>query len=138
MAFRIGDLAKRAQTSAAAIRYYEEIGLLPHADRRAGGQRTYDEADLRRLTFIRSCRDFGFAIPQVRALSDVMQDPSRSCREARDMAMTHLTGVRQRLVALKALEQSLARYVETCNSRCCGGPAPDCTIFDDLALARGP
>jgi DNA-binding transcriptional MerR regulator len=33
---RIGDLADRTGTSAPTIRYYEEIGLLRRATRRAG------------------------------------------------------------------------------------------------------
>jgi hypothetical protein len=53
---KIGALAKRAATNGPTIRYYEEIGLLPHADRQAGGQRIYGEEDVRRLVFIRRCR----------------------------------------------------------------------------------
>jgi hypothetical protein len=35
MSFKIDTLARRTGTSAPTIRYYEEIGLLPRADRRA-------------------------------------------------------------------------------------------------------
>jgi DNA-binding transcriptional MerR regulator len=55
----IGRLAAETRCTVPTIRYYEEIGLLPEADRRAGGHRVYGEGDLRRLTFIRRCRDFG-------------------------------------------------------------------------------
>ena len=56
----IGTLAERAGCNVPTIRYYEEVGLLPRPDRRAGGHRTYGHDDLRRLTFVRRCRDFGF------------------------------------------------------------------------------
>jgi DNA-binding transcriptional MerR regulator len=59
---RIGALASRMGTNAPTIRYYEEIGLLPRAHRRSGGQRIYSEEDVTRLTFIRRCRGFGFSI----------------------------------------------------------------------------
>jgi DNA-binding transcriptional MerR regulator len=44
------------------IRYYEEIGLLRPADRQAGGQRVYGDDDVKRLTFVRRCRDLGFPL----------------------------------------------------------------------------
>jgi DNA-binding transcriptional MerR regulator len=57
---RIGALARRTGTTAPTIRYYEEIGLLHRAGRHSGGHRVYSEEDVRRLFFIRRCREFGF------------------------------------------------------------------------------
>jgi DNA-binding transcriptional MerR regulator len=133
MALKIGALAARTGTNAPTIRYYEEIGLLPPPDRREGGQRAYGEDDVKRLTFIRRCRDFGFPIEQVRILATLMQDRDRSCMEARDLALRHLAAVRTKLVDLKALERSIAGFVESCDASCAGGPGPDCVILDDLA-----
>jgi DNA-binding transcriptional MerR regulator len=133
MALKIGVLAKRTGTNAPTIRYYEDIGLLPRPDRREGGQRSYGEDDVKRLTFIRRCRDFGFPIEQVRTLASLMQDRDRSCMEARDIAQEHLSAVRAKLIELKALERSIAGFVETCDASCAGGPGPDCVILEDLA-----
>lgn len=105
---KIGTLAERTGTSAATIRYYEEINLLRRPDRQEGNQRRYGEEDVRRLTFIRRCRDFGFSIEQVRILVSLVQDRSRSCTEARDLAQAHLTDIRSKLRELKALEKSIA------------------------------
>lgn len=62
---RIGQLARVANTSPPTIRYYENIGLLPAASRQLGSQRIDSEADIRRLTCVRRCRDLGFPIQQV-------------------------------------------------------------------------
>ena len=96
---RIGALAERAGTNAPTIRYYEEIGLLRQADRQAGGQRAYGEEDVRRLMFIRRCRDFGFSIERVRSLVALVEDRERSCMDARDLAQEHLMAVRAKLRA---------------------------------------
>jgi len=133
MAFKIGTLARRTGTTVPTIRYYEEIGLLPRADRRVGGQRTYGDDATERLIFIRRCRDFGFSIPQVRTLLALMQDATRSCDEARDLAAGHLAAVRAKLEDLKRLEKEIAGLVGSCETLCCGGPAPDCVVLDDLA-----
>src|SRR5690349_5309235 len=132
MALKIGALAARTATNAPTIRYYEEIGLLPRPSRREGGQRTYGADDVRRLTFIRRCREFGFPIEQVRDLVALMEDPDRSCVEARDLAQTHLEVVRAKLAELKALERTVTAFVHDCEARCVGGPGPDCVILEDL------
>lgn len=71
---KIGHLAQATQTSAPTIRYYEDTGLLPPPLRQAGSQRIYREEDVRRVTFIRRCRDFGFSIDQIRLLVSLMHD----------------------------------------------------------------
>jgi DNA-binding transcriptional MerR regulator len=114
------------------VRYYEEIGLLPPASRRHGGQRSYDEEDVGRLIFIRRCRDFGFSIEQVRVLATLIQDRERSCLEARDLGLAHLEAVRAKLDELNALERAIAGFVESCDSACAGGPGPDCVALSDL------
>lgn len=135
-ALRIGNLAKATGTSAPTIRYYEEIGLLPPAARDIGSQRVYGEADIRRLTFIRRCRDFGFPIDRVRLLVSLVQDRERSCVEARDLAHAHLMEVRKKLDELRKLERSMASFVEHCDQSCAGGPTSGCVILEELADSR--
>lgn len=135
-AMKIGALARRTGTNAPTIRYYEEIGLLRSANRQAGGQRVYGDADVKQLTFIRRCREFGFSIDQVRSLVALMQDSSRSCLHARDLAHGHLIAIRAKLAELKGLERSIAAFVASCDASCAGGPGPECVILDDLSKGR--
>jgi DNA-binding transcriptional MerR regulator len=132
---RIGILAERTGTNAPTIRYYEEIGLLRPADRQRGGQRVYGEEDLKRLTFIRRCRQFGFPLEQVRSLVALLDDRSRSCMEARDLAHEHLAAVRAKLSDVRALESSLAGFLARSETACAGGPGPDCVMLEDLCEA---
>lgn len=133
----IGAASKQTGCSVPTIRYYEEVGLLPPAPRTDGNQRHYDEAAIRRLTFIRRCRDFGFSIGQVRELVGLVDQPQRDCVEVRDIAQAHLAAVQEKLRELQALEASLSRFVASCNSACAGGPAVDCTILEDLSTPAG-
>ncbi len=132
---KIGHLAQATQTTTPTIRYYEEIGLLPLPPRQAGSQRVYGDGDVRRLTFIRRCRDFGFPIDKVRLLVSLMQDGDRSCAEARDVAFEHLTEIRQKLAELSELEQSVAAFVDSCDRICSGGAGADCVMLEELAVA---
>ncbi|PDT21268.1 MerR family transcriptional regulator [Rhizobium hidalgonense] len=134
--FSIGALAKATGTSTPTIRYYEEIGLLPPANRTASGQRNYDESDIGRLTFIKQCRDFGFSIDQVRVLVDLSISTARDCTETRDIAQAHLDEVRAKMVELRALEIRLQGFVTRCDDACAGGPGSDCVIFKDMATPQ--
>jgi DNA-binding transcriptional MerR regulator len=124
---RIGDLARRTGTTVPTIRYYEQIGLL-RAAARSGGQRTYDNEDVRRLSFIRRCRDFDFSIDDIRALLSLLHN-GKSCTEARKLAEGRLAELRRRRTELQALEASIASLVTCCANTCDGGAAPDCVIL---------
>src|SRR3546814_5879995 len=63
------------------IRYYERIGLLPRPARTSGNRRTYGDADVRRLIFVRKARELGFPIETVRALLELADQPNRPCDE---------------------------------------------------------
>ena len=127
----IGALAMRTSTSVPTIRYYEEIGLLPRAQRSTNGRRRYRNTDSMRLTFIRRCRDLGFPIEQVRELVDLLEDGDRSCIEVRDLAQMRLDTVRAKFQEMRQLETSLASFVESCNASCCEGSTRNCSIIEN-------
>jgi MerR family transcriptional regulator, copper efflux regulator len=133
---KIGALAERTGTTPPTIRYYEDIGLLPRPVRQGAGQRRYGHEDVRRLTFIRRCRDFGFSVDQVRKLVGLLDDRQRSCTEARDIGQGHLDAIRAKLVELHSLEQMIADFVHECDRLCAGGPGPDCVPLAQLTHAE--
>ena len=131
----IGLLAERTGLNVSAIRYYEEVGLIPPALRKPSGHRVYRNEVQEVLTLIRHCRDFGFSIDDTRALVSLASSNDKSCDEARDIAQLHLDAVRAKLAELQALQASLAKFVKSCGEHCLGGPAPKCTILKDISLA---
>lgn len=131
--YGIGELARRAGVAVANIRYYEDVGILPPAGRGQGGQRHFDDTDLRRLRFVKNCRELGFPLKRVRALVQLSEAATRTCNEARDLAADQLAVVRDRLTALKALEEELTRQVADCDAGCFNGPSPGCSIFTSLS-----
>ena len=56
---RVSELAHRAGVNASAVRFYEEVGVLPLAARRANGYREYGAEDLARLRLVVSLRRLG-------------------------------------------------------------------------------
>jgi arsenate reductase len=58
---KIAELAKRAGVATSAVRFYEEVGVLPAGRRLANGYREYSDADLARLRLVVALRRLGLA-----------------------------------------------------------------------------
>ena len=87
--YSIGDLGRLAHCKVQTIRWYEEVGLLPAPARTAGGHRTYGQAHLQRLDFIRHARELGFEVDAIRQLLGLADEPDRPCHEADAIARAH-------------------------------------------------
>ncbi|MFJ3232610.1 MerR family transcriptional regulator [Streptomyces sp. NPDC086787] len=128
---RIGELAARAGTTTRALRYYESRGLLP-ARRDDRGYRSYDEADLRLLTQIRTLRDFGFELEETRPFVECL----RAGHPEGDACPASLAVYRRKLDELDALigelrtvrEQVAGRLRLAAESLVPGGPEPLCEL----------
>lgn len=125
----IGELAKRTAVKIPTIRFYEQIGLLPHPPRTQSGQRRYGEPEVDRLNFIRHARELGFEIDAIRELLAMTASPQQSCHQADSIALNHLAEVERRIASLQALKIELTRMVDECGH----GRVCDCRIIEALA-----
>lgn len=76
---RIGDLASRFTLNPRTIRFYEDVGVLPPAERTDAGHRRYDEADVARLGFVRTAQRFGFSLDEIREILAFRERGERPC-----------------------------------------------------------
>jgi len=123
----IGDLARRTGVNVETVRYYERIGIMPRPARTQGGQRAYDDAMVRRLAFIKRCRDLGFSLDDIRALLSLVAG-GYTCGEVRTLTEAHLATVREKLADLRRMEGVLSAMVAECRD----GMVPECPIVDAL------
>ncbi|MDF3336101.1 MerR family transcriptional regulator [Mycolicibacterium septicum] len=92
----IGDVTQRTGVAQTALRYYEQVGLLP-APERVGGQRRYQESVLMRLEVIRLCKTAGFSLTEIGLL---LKDDTPGRPVARELAQTKLAEIDAQLEAL--------------------------------------
>ena len=103
----IGDLARRTGLSTSAIRFYEARGLVRSA-RTSGGQRRFEKADIRRLSFVLICQQLGFSIRDIGAQLDTL--PNHRAPTQRDwsrMSRRFQTDIDARIEALTQLRDKL-------------------------------
>jgi Cu(I)-responsive transcriptional regulator len=126
---KIGQASEQSAVSAKMIRYYESIGLLPAAARRANGYRDYDDQDVAILQFVRRTRDLGFSLEEVAALLALWADKKRPSREVKRLAEAHIADLEQRIRDIRAVMKTLRGLA----SHCHGDDRSDCPILDDLS-----
>ena len=125
----IGEAARISGVKVPTIRFYEETGLLPHLPRSEGNRRLYDDAQVKRLAFIRHARELGFGLDAIRTLLTLQDRPDQSCAEADAIAGARLDEVRRRISSLKALEAELEHMVHACAH----GRVAECRVIETLA-----
>ena len=124
----IGEAAAASGVSAKMIRYYEQAGLIPEADRSEGGYRIYGTADVHRLRFIRRARDLGFQVPEIADLLGLWNDRSRRSADVKRLAQAHIDDLEQRIAKLRQMADTL-RTLADC---CAGDERPECPILEEL------
>ena len=124
----IGKLGAAAGVKVPTIRYYEQIGLLPDAERSIGNQRLYARSAQDRLAFIRHARELGFPLEAIRDLLGLSDRPDQSCAEVDAIARVQLRAVEGRIARLLALKGELERMVD----HCAGGTISACRVIEVL------
>jgi len=124
----IGEAAKASGVSAKMIRYYEQTGLIPEADRSAAGYRTYTTTEVQMLRFVRRARDLGFTVERIAELLALWRDRSRHSADVKHLALSQVEGLRRKIREMEDMVATLEHLAHGCN----GDHRPDCPILADL------
>lgn len=124
----ISSAAEAAGLPVKTVRYYADIGLVGAPSRSEAGYRTYDDASVRKLGFVRRSREFGFSIEECRELLSLYQDRDRTSAEVKRIASKKLQDIEEKQRELQSLHEELEHLVKSCR----GDQRPDCPIIDYL------
>lgn len=125
---QIGLAAKASGVSAKMIRHYEAVELIGGSARRDNGYRDYDEREVHELRFIRSARDLGFSLGEIRTLLDLWRNKARSSRDVHSFASRHLRDIEAKIAELQAMAGTLRQLLRACH----GDARPECPILEGL------
>jgi len=123
----IGELARRAGVSTSALRYYEEVGLLP-APTRVSGQRRYPESAARVVGTILLYSDAGFTLAEQKAL---MTSREGARGEWERLARRKLAELDEQIAKAEAAREAIEHGL-----RCPHEDITHCPNFDAGVTAR--
>lgn len=124
----IGEASKLSGVNAKLIRHYESIGIIPKASRSDAGYRTYSEADVHILSFVKRSRNLGFSMKEIKKLVGLWRNKSRASSEVKNLAIKHVEDMEQKIFELQEMVKTLKHLAKTCH----GDHRPDCPILSGL------
>jgi MerR family transcriptional regulator, redox-sensitive transcriptional activator SoxR len=107
----ISDVARVFGLRTSAIRYYEQIGILPPPVRQ-NGQRRYDDSVLFRLAVVQRARETGFTLEEIRELFFGFPTGTRPPKRWHQLSQRKIAELRERMMRLKLMETLLKRLDE--------------------------
>ena len=137
---KIGELARQSGVPATALRYYEQLGLLPEPGRTESGYRVYGEEAAERLAFIRAAQAVGLRLAEVRQVLGVRDAGEAPCRVVTDLIEDRHAEVKTRIAELRRLERELADLrarAARLHPRDCD-PSGICHVIPIASGPRGP
>lgn len=91
-------------------------------------RRSFDQSAVNRLSLIKHARGLGFLINDIVALLSLWNNPSRSCREADQIARARLADIEQRVRELQLPRKELRDMIEGYGQR-----VEKCQIIEGLS-----
>ena len=128
---KISELSAKVGLSAHTLRFYEKNGLVNASVRSESGYRYYNDADVKRVEFVKSARSIGFSLDDISTLLSIRVDKrSHSCQDVTDITQNKLDEVNSKLTELQSMQKTLQILLDSC----CGGPenATHCSIMEAL------
>lgn len=113
---KIGQLARQTGVSAKAIRYYEEIGVLPEPERAANGYRSYDPTTADRIAFIQDAQTAGLSLLDIQMILELRDRGESTCGHVLSTLEMHLADVDRQMSDLNRTRARLTEIIDRARS----------------------
>ena len=104
---QIGPVARELGINPKTIRYYEEISLIPPAQRTETGYRVYAQADIDRIAFILRARELDFSLNDIGEILDLREGGDAPCLYVTELVQKQLAAIDAKIAALNQLRDEL-------------------------------
>lgn len=126
---KIGELAAQAGVTRDTIRHYLALGLISARRNPDNGYQMFDVTALARLRFIRTARELGFHLGDIKQIFADADDHKSPCPRVRDLLEQRIAETRDTIARLTALCDRMEDAVEQWRA------LPD-SVPDGLSVCR--
>jgi DNA-binding transcriptional MerR regulator len=108
----IGQVARTAGVSVQAVRFYEQLGLLPTAQRTPAGYRVYGPESIERLQFVKQAQELGFSLDEIREILRLRYEGQSPCKCVSKLLQQKLEKIEQEIRQLVRFRHDLRKTLE--------------------------
>lgn len=114
--YLISEVAKKAHLSTDTVRFYEKRGFIKPNFRANNQYRYFDDDALKRLLFIKHCRDLDMSLKEIETLIELEQNPDQNCAAVNEIIDQHLEHITSKMKELEAFKNQLSELRNSCNT----------------------
>lgn len=134
---QIGEVARELGINPKTIRYYEEIGIIPKAQRTETDYRIYGQADIDRLAFILRARALEFSLDDIGEILALRENGEAPCLYVTELVQQQIATIDDKVAALIQLRRELEeidRAAQSLPRESIANKACVCHLIENQAL----
>jgi MerR family transcriptional regulator, copper efflux regulator len=128
----IGQVAKLSGVGVETIRFYEREGLLNKPRRKPSGYRMFDAEVVNRIRFIKSIKELGFSLKEIRELLFLRVDSRSTATEVKKRVDSKIDQIDRRIHDLKKVRNALTQLSRSVGKR----PVSENPLLEALGKSR--
>ena len=136
MSLTVSTLGAEVGLSAATVRYYERLGLLPKPERTPAGYRQYQQDAVERLRFIKAAQRVGLRLREIAELLAICDQGLCPCGHSEALLRARMAEIDAQVAELQAVRAELARMVKRYPAAACHDPTAT-SKWCETAFAEG-
>ena len=113
---QIGLVAQELGLNPKTIRYYENIGLIPEAQRTPNGYRIYTQGEIDRIAFILRARALDFSLDDIREILALREDGAAPCLYVTELVDQRINQIDAKIFSLNQLRSELEEIQQIAQS----------------------
>jgi DNA-binding transcriptional MerR regulator len=111
--FSIKETSEQAGLSEDTIRYYEKIGLLPRAERKANRHRVYRPEDIQTMKLITCLKKTGMSLEEMKPYLQMSRDSDlEDFPDEREMLLNHRKKIEAQIISLQQIVDFIDEKME--------------------------
>ncbi|MBL1321755.1 MAG: MerR family transcriptional regulator [Methylophaga sp.] len=130
----VGELSKKVNITADAIRHYVRIGLLTPSRDPDNGYKLFDHDEVKKTAFIRRAKLLGFTLHDIQIILNHSDKDESPCPLVRDLIEQRLIKNQERLSELNTLQHRMEQAIDKWQTMPDGTPDGDaiCQLIEAI------
>ncbi len=119
-----GQVAKKAGINIETLRFYVKKELIPDPVRTNSGYRQYPEETIDRIHFIKSAKNLGFTLIEIKELLSISLVTKKQCQQIKGEIEHKLVEINHKIEKLQEIGHALTTLRKKCDEGGIGGRCP--------------